>query len=307
MTFQGWFRKKIYKYRFLHILVLPGLLFFLVFHYLPMLGLVIAFKDYKGLGGISGLFNSPWVAFQHFSTLFDSSNFYRLLRNTLIISSLRLIWGFPAPIIFALMLNEIRSNKFKRVVQTTTYLPHFISWVVISGLIMIFLSVNGPVNMLLQKLFGIEPVSFLSNTKLFRSLLVVSDIWKETGWGSILYLAAIASIPQDQYESAYIEGASRFQMMRYITIPSISFVISIMLIMNLGRLINENFEQIFNLYNPTVYEVADVFETYIYRLGIGKGFFSYTTAIGLFKSVVSLILVMTANKASKLLGEEGLW
>ncbi len=172
---------------------------------------------------------------------------------------------------------------------------------------MIFLSYNGPVNALLQKFLGMESIAFLSDTKMFRSILVVSDIWKEMGWGSIIYLAAIAGIPQEQYESAYIEGASRFQRMRYITIPSISFVISIMLIMSLGRLINENFDQIFNLYNPAVYDVSDVFETYIYRLGIGKGFFSYTTAIGLFKSIISLILVLIANKGAKLLGEEGLW
>jgi putative aldouronate transport system permease protein len=288
-------------------MVLPGLLFFLIFHYAPMLGLVIAFKDYKGMGGISGLFNSPWVGFQHFINLFSSHSFYRLLRNTFIISLLKLVWGFPAPIILALVLNEIRNNKFKRIIQTTTYLPHFISWVVVSGLVMIFLSANGPVNHIIKNIFHMKSVPFLSSIKFFRSILVVSDIWKEAGWGSIIYLAAIASIPQEQYESAHIEGAKRFQMMRYITIPAISFVISIMLIMRVGRLIDENFEQIFNLYNPTVYEVSDVFETYIYRVGIGKGLFSYSTAIGLFKSIISLILVVTANKTIKLLGEEGLW
>ncbi len=295
-----------YKYKFLHFLVLPGIVYYIIFHYLPMFGLVISFKDYTGMGGIRGIFESEWIGLRNFEYLFGGYYFWRLLRNTLLISLYRLIWGFPAPIILALLMNELRNQKFKRITQTITYIPHFVSWVVVSGLVVMFLSSDGPVNAFLG-IFGIENQSFLTNNNVFRSILVTSGIWKETGWGTILYLAALSSIPMEQYESAYIEGATRWQRMRYITIPNIMFVVTTLLILRLGSIINENFDQIFNLYNEAVYDVADVFETYVFRRGIEQRSYSYATATGLFKSVANFILVMAANKGIKLLGREGIW
>ncbi len=301
-------RTKIFivKYRFYHLLVLPGIIWYFIFHYLPMIGLVIAFRDYNGMGGFLGMFRAPWVGFQFFGYLFRSHYFWRLLRNTLIISGLKLLFFFPAPIVLALLLNEIRQNTFKKIVQTISYLPHFLSWVVVSGLVMMMLETAGPVNAMLGW-GGVEPISFLSSTKYFRAVLVVSTIWKSVGWGSIIYLAAITNVPMEQYEAAFLEGASRFQRIWYVTLPSIRFVIFIFLILQVGRIIEEDFEQIFNLYNAAVYEVADVFETYVYRRGILQADFSYATAVGLFKSFTSLVLVLAANKSAKMLGQEGLW
>lgn len=295
------------KYKFFHLLALPGILYYLLFHYVPVYGIIIAFKDYSGMGGIQGIFDSPWVGFRHFTSLFSSEYFWRLLTNTIVISVYRLIWGFPAPIILALLLNEVANERFKRTVQTITYLPHFISWVIIAGLATMLLSpTTGPVNALI-KAFGMESINFLADENYFRSVLVVSSIWKEVGWGSIVYLAAISGIPQEQYESAYIEGANRWQRIIYVTLPSITFIIVIFLILRMGKIINENFEQIFNMYNPSVYSVSDVFETFVYRRGIIQADFSYATAVGLFKSVTSLVLVFITNKIAKMLGQEGLW
>ena len=300
-------RRFLWKYRFFHVLVLPGILYFVLFHYIPIYGLVIAFKDYNGMGGVMGVVTAPWVGLKHFANLFSSHYFWRLLTNTLLISTYRLIWGFPAPIILALLLNEVTSSGFKRTVQTITYLPHFISWVVIAGLAIMLLSPTmGPIGALMSGL-GMKPITFLADTRYFRSVLVVSSIWRGIGWGSIVYLAAISNVPQEQYESAYIDGASRFQRAVHITIPSIAYIIVIFLVLRMGEIINENFQQIFNLYNPAVYEVADVFETFIYRRGILQADFSYTTAVGFFQSFTSLLLVYTANRIVKWLGSEGLW
>ena len=294
------------KYKFIHLLALPGIIYFVVFHYLPMFGIIVAFKDYSGMGGIKGFFESPWIGFRNFEYLFGGYYFLRLMRNTLLISLYRLIWGFPAPILLALLMNELRNQRFKRITQTITYIPHFISWVVVSGLIIMFLSVDGPVNAFLN-IFGIENQAFLTNNNTFRSLLVITGIWKETGWGTVLYLAALSSIPMEQYESAHIEGATRWQRIRYITIPNILFVVTILLILRVGNIINENFDQIFNLYNEAVFDAADVFETYVFRRGIEQRSYSYAAAVGLFKSVANFILVMSANKCVKLLGKEGIW
>ena len=303
----AWRQRTIFRHKFLYFLILPGLIYFFVFKYLPLAGLIIAFKDYHGLGGVKGIFTSPWVGFRYFEYLFTSHYFWRLLRNTLLISTYRLIFGFPAPIILALLINELQFMKFKRIVQTISYLPHFVSWVVVAGLVTMILSPStGPVNALIKEL-GFEPISFLVDKRYFRGVLVVSSIWREIGWGSIIYLAAISSVPQEQYESAYLEGANRVQRAWYITIPGISLVIAILLILAIGRIIEENFEQIFNLYNPAVYEVADVFETYIYRRGLIQADFSYGTAVGFFKSFTSLVLVAATNRAAKMLGQEGLW
>ena len=303
MSFRTIFQR---KFLFYHLLVLPGVIYFVIFHYLPILGNFIAFTDYRGMGGVWGILRSPWVGFENFEFLFGSHYFWRLLRNTLLISFYRLVWAFPAPIILALVLNEIQYSGFKKVVQTITYLPHFVSWVIVAGLMSMLLSTTGPVNSLLA-IFGTGPVTFLADSSYFRSMLVASSVWKEIGWGSIIYLAAISNVPNELYEVAFIEGANRFQRMIYVTLPSIAFIIVILLILRVGKIINENFEQIFNLYNPVVYEVADVFETYVYRRGIENADFSYATAVGLFKSVTSLILVAATNRVAKLLHQESLW
>lgn len=296
-----------YKYRYLHLLALPGVLFYLIFRYMPMYGVLIAFKDFRGIGGFWGIFSAEWAGVEHFKRFFDSIYFFRLLSNTLIISTYRLIFGFPLPILLALMLNEVRFSRFKRVAQTITYMPHFLTWVVVAGLLTSLLSPSaGPVNELFR-MFGLKEIFFLSDRKYFRAILVLSDIWKNLGWGSIIYLAAIAGIDVQLYEAAVIEGANRFQRIRFITLPCIREVIAILLILNIGRIMSENFEQILNLYNESVYEVSDVFETYVYRMGIVNGQFAYTAAVNLFKSVVSLFLVIGTNRIAKKLGSEGLW
>ena len=295
------------KYKFFHLLVLPGVAYYLVFHYLPMFGLAIAFNDYNGMGGVMGMITAPWVGFKNFADLFHSIYFFRLLRNTFIISGLRLLFGFPAPIILAILLSEVRSNPFRRVVQTISYLPHFLSWVVIAGLVSMLLGSEGPINALLGAIFGIKPIVFLTDTRYFRGVLVASGIWKSIGWNSIIYFAAISNIPSEHIEVAVVEGATRFQRIWYISLPWLRFIITIMLILSIGQIINEDFEQIFNLYNPAVYSVSDVFETYIYRKGLGERDFSYATAVGLFKSVVAFVMVIGTNRLAKSLGQESLW
>ncbi|MCI3920741.1 ABC transporter permease subunit [Paenibacillus sp. TRM 82003] len=294
------------KYKFFHLLALPGIVYFLLFHYVPIYGIIIAFKDYNGFGGLQGIHDSPWIGFQNFINFFQSSYFWRLLSNTFLISFYQLIFGFPAPIILALLLNEVRNHKFKRVVQTITYMPHFLSWVVIAGLMTLLLSSDGVMNHLLS-LLHLPQIDFLTSTTFFRSILVGSSIWHGIGWGTIVYLAAIVNVPQDLYEAAIVEGANRWQKAIYITLPSIMFVIVILFILEMGRIIDGNFEQILNLYNPAVYSVADTFDTFVYRRGIVQGDFSYSAAVGLFKSVTSFILVILANRLAKMAGQEGIW
>ncbi len=300
-------RRFFVKYRYLHLLALPGIAYFLVFHYLPMFGLSIAFNDYSGMGGVLGMVTAPGVGLRHFIELFQSIYFWRLLRNTVILSSLRLLFGFPAPVLLALLLSEVRIQGFRRVVQTVSYLPHFLSWVVISGLVSMLLGAEGPVNAALGQLFGMQPIVFLSDARYFRGVLVSSGIWQSVGWNSIIFFAAISNVPPEHYEVAVVEGASRWQRARYVTLPWLRVIIVILLVLNIGQIITEDFEQIFNLYSPAVYDVADVFETYIYRKGFHDRNFSYATAIGLFKSVVAFAMVAGANRVAKALQQEGLW
>ena len=296
------------KYKTLNLILLPCVLYFVVFKYLPMYGVIIAFKDYQGGGnGFWGMLNAEWRGLQYFKMFFGSIYFGRLLRNTLLISAYRLFFSFPAPILLALLLNELTNIRFKRVMQTITYMPHFLSWVVVSSFMIILLSPSsGPINAL-TGLFGMKPIFFLNDTRYFRSMLVISEIWKSVGWGTIIYLAAITNVDQEMYEAARIDGASRFSQIINITLPCIRETIAIMLILAVGRILDENFEQIFNLYSPAVYEVADVFETYVYRQGVLQAQFAYTTAVGLFKSVCSLVLVSTSNFVAKKLGTSGIW
>ena len=293
-----------YRQRYLFIALIPALIYFIVFHYGAMYGLLIAFKDFKFSKGIMG---SDWVGLYNFKLFLSSHDFVTVLRNTLIISMMQLVIGFPVPILFAIFLNEIRINSYKRIVQTVSYLPHFLSWVVLAGIFMEMLSPSrGIVNVALMKM-GIEPIHFMASKQWFRWVLVATSIWKEMGWNSIIYLAALTSIDAGLYEAASIDGASRMKQMFYITIPSIMPIVSIMLIMSIGKLLNDNFDQIINMYNSSVYSVADVISTYVYRMGLVDFKYSFATAVDIFKNVISFILVILANAAAKKFGDYGIW
>jgi len=288
----------------LYIFLIPGLVYFIVFNYVPLYGIVIAFQDFNPIAGIAG---SKFVGLENFRLLFQSDNFKSIFRNSIWISVLRLLWGFPIPIFIAIILNEIQMKKFCKFSQTVLYMPHFISWVVLAGIIVNLLSpANGGVNKFLE-LLGHEPIAFLQSEKYFRSVLVISDIWKEAGWGAIVYIAAISGIDVEMFEAAKMDGATVMQKIRYITLPSIVPTITVLFILRLGSLLRNGFEQIFMLYNPLVFKVADVFETYTYRIGLKQGQFGFATAVGLFQSVVGFALVITTNKLSKKYGEGGIW
>ncbi|TBL74549.1 ABC transporter permease [Paenibacillus thalictri] len=292
------------KYWDLYIMLVPALVFLLVFKYTPMYGVVIAFKDYNI---IQGVMKSPWVGLQHFRELFAFDEFPKVVRNTLMISLMKLCLGFPAPIVLALLLNELRIAVFKRSVQTITYLPHFISWVVIGGLAVDLLSPNsGIVNKLIQ-LFGFEPVFFMSDEKLFRWILVFSDIWKEAGWGAIIYLAALLGINEELFQSATVDGAGRLKQIWHIALPGIRSTIIVLLLLRLGNVLEAGFEQVLAMYNPTVYEVADIIDTYVFRVGLGTMQFGLTTAAGLFKSVIGCVLLVAANFLARKMGEDGIF
>jgi putative aldouronate transport system permease protein len=298
--------KRIWFYRSLYLLALPGILYFLIFAYLPMWGVTIAFKDFRLFRGFAG---SPWVGLKHFEFFFTSPNFWRLLRNTLIISGLNLAIVFPAPILLALLLNELRSVRFKRFIQTVSYLPHFISWVVVGGLLVYTFSQSmGIVNLQLQQM-GMEPVKILGNKSTFYGLVVGSGIWKEMGWEAIIYLAAIAGINPELYEAATVDGANRFQRVLYVTLPGMAAVIVIMFILQISAVLNSNFLQILILQgsDASLYEVGDVIDTWVYRAGFLKSQLSLATAVGLFKGVVGLILVVAANKLANVITGQGLW
>ncbi|WP_420909465.1 ABC transporter permease [Bacillus infantis] len=292
------------KYWDLYLLMVPGILFFIIYKYVPMWGIVIAFQDYSIF---TGVLESKWVGFKHFERMFEAEEFYRIFKNTLLISLYKLFWGFPAPIIVALMLNELRNMMYKRTIQTVIYMPHFLSWVIVGGIMMNLLGPStGIVNSFVEFL-GFEPIYFLADDSWFRSVLVASDLWKSVGWGTILYLAALAGIDPQLYEAATVDGANKWQQTWHITLPSLLPTIVILLILQMGNILEVGFEQVFILLNPLVYNVGDVFETYVYRVGVTQGQFSYTTAVGLFKSVIALILVVAANKFAKKLGQNGLW
>ena len=275
---------------------IPVILYFVIFCYVPMYGVIISFQDYYPRLGITG---SEWVGFKHFEKLFTGRYFFPVLRNTLIISIGKLLFGFPAPIILCLLLNEVRSLKFKKVVQTISYLPHFISWVVLASIVQTILSPSsGVVNYIIQLLGG-EPIFFMGSSDWFRKVIVGSSIWRDTGWQTVVFMAAILSIDPQLYEAADLDGAGRFQKMIYVTLPCIAPTIIIMFIMATGNVIQDDFDQIYNMLNAKVMDVGDVIGTYTYRMGIEKMNFSYATAVGLFKNVVSLILVTFTNAFSR--------
>lgn len=286
------------------IMFIPAVVFYLLFRYAPMYGVLIAFKDYKLSQGI---FGSEWVGLQHFSRALSNPDFSRVFGNTLIISIAKLVFGFPAPIILALLLNELGNLRFKKVVQTISYMPHFLSWVVLGGIFINFFSpATGVINAAL-KFIGLQPINFLTNIKWFRDVLVITGIWKGIGWGSIIYIAAIGGVDTELFDAAAIDGAGRLKQILHVTLPSISAVIVIQLIFAIGGIVGDDFDQIFNLYTPVVYSVGDVLSTYVYRQGLESMRYSYSTAVGLFTTVISFGLILFTNTIAKRVSEYGLW
>lgn len=287
----------------IYFMLIPVVAYYIIFHYIPMAGTVIAFQNFKITKGI---FNSEFVGFKWFQQFLNDVYFWRLLKNTLVINLYNLVLGFPMPIILALLLNEVRNKAFKKTVQTITYMPHFISVVIICGIITNFVSTDGVINSVI-KTFGGEALPFLTDPKYFPAVYTISGIWQNIGWSSIIYLSALSSIDQELYEAAAIDGASRWKQTLHITLPGILPTISILLIMQIGQMLSVGYEKILLLYNPAIYETADVISTYVYRQGIVGANYSYSTAVGLFNSVINLILLITANKLSKKTTGNGLF
>lgn len=295
---------KILYYKYFYILLIPAIVYYFIFAYIPMYGSLLAFKEFSYTNGILG---GEWVGLKYFKEIFNDSLFIKSFINTLIISVGRIIFEFPVPIIFAILLNEIGRVKLQRFFQTVITFPHFISWIVVSSIMMNMLSDAGVLNQVIVSLGG-QKINLLTETKIFRGLLYVTDNWKEMGWGTIIYLAAISGVSPELYESAAIDGAKRHHMMRYITWPAIYSVIGMMFILNIGNFMNAGFDQIINMYNSIVYGVADIIDTYVYRRTFVTGLdFSSSTAIGLFKSVVNLILLYIANMVVKKTSGEGIF
>lgn len=293
----------------MYLLLVPGLLFVLIFNIFPLYGITLAFKDYNMFIADSpflSVFQSPWAGLKHFQQIFAKKDFINALRNTLVISTLKIVFIFPIPIIFAILLNEVRSIRFQKGLQLIVYLPHFLSWAIVAGIFVVLLGSTGVVNTILTY-FGLEKVRFLMDKSIFRQVLVFSDGWKEVGWSSIIYFAAIAGLDQECYEAAVVDGANRFQSMLYITLPGLAPTIILMLIIRIGNIMEAGFSQILVMYNPTVYEVADIIGTYVYRVSLGKLDFSTGTAVGLFNSIIALILVVTSNSLAKKSTGKSIW
>ncbi|TNJ65225.1 sugar ABC transporter permease [Paenibacillus hemerocallicola] len=289
--------------KYVYLMLVPVIAYYVIFYYVPMYGLQIAFKDYSpGLG----MWNSEWVGFRHFESFFDSYYFWRLLRNTLLLSLYELLFGFPASIILALLLNELRSNVLKRFVQTVTYMPHFISIVVISGMLVDFLARDGLINNVLG-LFGVEPVAYLGESSWFRTIFISSNIWQSVGWGSIIYLSAMSGIDPSLYEASRVDGASRWKQMLHVTLPGIMPTVVILLILQIGSFMTVGTDKILLLYNSTTYETADVIGTFVYRKGILESDFSYSAAVGLFNSIINFALLVLANAISRRTSDNKLW
>ena len=278
------FLRRVKKHKLHLMMIIPVILWYLLFKYGPLYGVTLAFKEFQLLKGITG---SPWVGLDNFNRLFNSNNFWNVFQNTIIIAGLKFLFGFPAPIILALMLNELRGQKYKRVVQSLSYLPHFISWVILTGIFMVILSPTDP--------------------KYFRGTLVVTGIWKGIGWGSIVYLAALGGVNEELYDAARVDGCGRWGRIWHVTLPGIAPVVTIMLILNMGSLVEDDFDQIFNLLNDAVLGVGDVLGTFIYRQGVKNLDYGYATAVELFRNIISLVLVLSANFISKRINEYGLW
>lgn len=306
---KGWLRRLAAQWE-IQSMILPGIAFLLLFSYVPMAGVLLAFKEYDIF---QGMIDSPWVGLRQFRMLLDSPDFPMIIRNTLVIALLKLVFIFPAPIVLALMLNEVKKLAFKRVVQTLTYLPHFISWVIVSGLVFSVLSVeSGSLNIALQKLALVDkPVNWLSLPEYFYSILISAGVWKEVGFGSIVYLAAIVGVNPHLYEAAAIDGAGRMKQIVTVTLPTIAPVITIFLILHIGNLLNAGFEDILALTNggknSVLRSVSEVIDTYVYNVGVNEQRYSFATAAGLFKSVVNILLLWGANTLTRRIGGASLW
>lgn len=287
----------------LYLLVLPVVIYYIVFKYKPMYGALIAFKDFTPIKGVAG---SEWVGFKHFIRFFSSPYFWRLLKNTFLLSFYNLLFGFPAPIILALMLNEVKNKRFKQITQTLTYLPHFLSLVVICGMVTDFSLTSGLFNSVIE-FFGGTRKPLLQYAENYRTIYVLSGIWKEVGWGTIIYLAALAGIDVQLYEAAKIDGAGKWKQMIHVTLPGIAPQIIILLILKIGQLMSMGYEKTILLYNPAIYDTADIISSYVYRVGLLNAEWSYSTAIGLFNSLINCILVISANYISKKTTENSLW
>lgn len=298
--------KRSYRaHKCIYFMLIPVVVYYVIFNYGPMYGLVIAFKDFEPTKGISG---SEWVGFEHFVRFFRLSDFKRLMSNTISINIQSLVLGFPAPIIFALLLNEIRKQHFKRVVQTFTYIPHFISLVVMCGIIRDFFSGDGVINQLVATL-GLESLPFFTDPKYFQAIYIWTDIWQGFGWGSIIYLAALSGIDPSLYEAAEVDGANRLRRMWHVTLPGIAPTIIIMLILRMGGMMSLGADKIILLYNSSIYETSDVIASYIYRVGIASSVpqYSFTSAVGLFNSLINCVLLVAVNRISRAVSETNLW
>lgn len=296
---------QIKKTKYLQMLAIPGIIYYIIFRYIPMYGVIIAFKDYNMRLGI---LDSPWVGFEHFIRFFNHPHFFRLMKNTILINIYSLIFAFPAPIILALFLNEVKNGFYKRFVQTVSYLPHFISTVSIVGMLFMFLSPStGFVNRILTNVFGIEPIYFIVEPRWFRTIYIASGIWSGVGWGAIIYLAALSNVGAELYEAARIDGATRIQMMRHVSIPCILPTIVVLLIFEIGGMLSVGADKMLLMQTPLTYEVSDVISTYVYRRGIVHAEYSFSAAVGLFNSVVNLMLISIANFIAKKTTESSLW
>lgn len=292
--------QRIKRDKILYFMLIPALVFFTIFHILPLIGSVLAFQDYRIFG------ENEWVGFKHFVTLFSSPVFMDVIKNTIIISTMKMIFCFPIPIMLSLLINEIRSNRYRKYVQSVVYLPHFLSWVVIAGIWISFLSLDGGAN-LVRSFFNLPSLDFMTSKEHIRWVLVFQEMWRSAGWDSLIYLAAIMKISPSLYESAAIDGASKLQQMRFITLPELKNTIITVFILNLGFFMNAGFDQVFNMMNDSVISQIDILDTYVYRIGLLNGQYSIATAAGLFKGVIGVILILTTHVISKRLTGKGVW
>lgn len=297
-------RARMYKYRWLYLFLVPAIVWYIIFAYGPIYGLQIAFKDFKILKGIEG---SDWVGMKHFVKMFTDKTFIRVMWNTVFISLLKLVFVAPSGLVLALLLNEVTHRRFRGLASSVTMLPHFFSWVVIASILTEILSPStGMVNEIIRK-FGGKPVYFLGDSKWFITWVVLSDMWESAGWNSIIFIAAIGGISPELYEAAQIDGAGRWKQLIYVTLPCIAGTIVVVMVLKVGAMMNAGFDQIYNMYNDAVMSEADIIDTYVYRLGIQNNKFSYSTAVGLFKNVINLALVLLTNQFSKMIGQNGLF
>ncbi|RAV00555.1 sugar ABC transporter permease [Paenibacillus sp. YN15] len=295
--------RRILKERYLWLMALPGILYLLIYKYVPMLGVVIAFQKYVPS---KGFLQSDWVGLDHFRRIFESPDVGRYFMNTIIISFYQIVFAFTIPIVIAIMINEIASPLIKRFIQTALYLPHFLSWVVVGGIFYLLFKSDGSINTMLAS-WGLDPINILSNKDTFRGMLVLQVIWKESGWGTIIYLAALTGIDPELYEAAKIDGAGRIRQIWHITLPGIKSTIVMLFILRLGSVLDVGFEQVYLMLNSSVSQVGEVLETYVYRVGVVNGNFSFTTAVGLLKGVVGMVLIVSANTLARRIGEKGIY